>query len=161
MFAAKIVIAPIRWKLARDQAKGRGRTRCGWLPSIYSDPKDDGYYQGDVYPIGPYRNENGVQRGSVTAICRFSPGDPLTPGWAAQQRTPDVIRREEAKTIMKIPVLPISHGDALPLLKALEGRGTCQETGAEALPITYHYGQTGICRRSMKVRLKVISDWNI
>jgi N-acetylated-alpha-linked acidic dipeptidase len=123
---------------------------------IYSDPKDDGYYQGDVYPTGPYRNENGVQRGSVLDMP-INPGDPLTPGWGA---TKDArrLRREEAKTIMTIPVLPISYGDALPLLKALKG-AVVPATWRGGLSITYHYGQTG--SESMKVRLKVISDWNM
>ena len=129
---------------------------------IYSDPKDDGYYQGDVYPTGPYRNENGVQRGSVLDMP-INPGDPLTPGWGA---TKDArrLRREEAKTIMTIPVLPISYGDALPLLKALKG-AVVPANWRGGLPITYHYGQTGQSgstgSESMKVRLKVISDWNM
>ena len=86
---------------------------------IFSDPKDDGYGRGDVYPKGPFRMEQGVQRGSVLDMPMY-PGDPLTPGYGAK---PDVKRLEiaDAPTIMKIPVLPISYGDALPLLKALEG----------------------------------------
>ena len=92
---------------------------------IYSDPRDDGYFQGDVYPEGAYRMEQGVQRGSVADMPQY-PGDPLTPGVGA---TKDAKRmtREEAPTIMKIPVLPISYGDAQPILEALAGAGGAGE----------------------------------
>src|SRR5204863_4062499 len=72
---------------------------------IYSDPKDDGYYRGDVYPEGPYRPEQGVQRGSVMDMPIHT-GDPLTPGWAGEKGGRKMAR-EDVKTIMKIPVLPI------------------------------------------------------
>ncbi|MFM8393799.1 MAG: M28 family peptidase, partial [Acidobacteriota bacterium] len=148
----KIVIARYggSWRGIKPKlAAERGAVGC----LIYSDPRDDGYYQGDVYPAGAYRNENGVQRGSVMDLP-VQPGDPLTPGWAS---TKDARRlsREEAGTLMKIPVLPISYGDALPLLKALGGP-VAPESWRGALPITYHIGPG-----STKVRLKVISDWNI
>src|SRR5215813_629351 len=82
---------------------------------IYSDPRDDGYFQGDVYPDGAFRSERGAQRGSVADMPLF-PGDPLTPGVGA---TPEAKRLsiKEAKTLTKIPGLPISYSDALPLLK--------------------------------------------
>ena len=85
---------------------------------IYSDPEGDGYYNGDDYPNGGWRPREGVQRGSV--MDTDYPGDPLTPGVAA---TADAKRLsiKEAKTITKIPVLPISYADALPLLSALHG----------------------------------------
>jgi N-acetylated-alpha-linked acidic dipeptidase len=120
---------------------------------IYSDPKDDGYYAGDVYPEGAYRPEQGVQRGSVMDMP-VHPGDPLTPGWGAvkgARRLP----REEAEVIMKIPVLPISYGDALPLLKALRGP-VAPETWRGALPITYHVGPG-----EARVRLKLAFDWSL
>ena len=91
---------------------------------IYSDPADDGYAAGDVYPEGPYRPKDGVQRGSVMDMPVY-PGDPLTPGIGA---TKDAKRldRKDAITIMKIPVLPISYEDALPLLQSLGGAcGSC------------------------------------
>src|SRR5581483_9681484 len=86
---------------------------------IYSDPRDDGYFEGDVYPKGAYRNKNGVQRGSVMDMPTY-PGDPLTPGVGA---TADAKRLDikDVKTLTKIPVLPISYGDAQPLLAALKG----------------------------------------
>jgi N-acetylated-alpha-linked acidic dipeptidase len=120
---------------------------------IYSDPKDDGYYQGDVFPKGPYRPDTGVQRGSVMDMP-IHPGDPLTPGWGAVKEARR-IAREEAEVLMKIPVLPISYGDALPLLKALSGP-IAPESWRGALPITYHIGPG-----SAKVHLKVKFDWSL
>ncbi len=120
---------------------------------IYSDPKDDGYYQGDVYPLGPYRPEHGVQRGSVMDMP-IHPGDPLTPGWGAVKGARR-IAREEADVILKIPVLPISHGDALPLLKALGGP-VAPEAWRGALPITYHIGGG-----PARVHLKATFDWSL
>src|SRR5437763_6083250 len=120
---------------------------------IYSDPRDDGYFQGDVFPQGPYRPEQGVQRGSVMDMP-IHPGDPLTPGIGAvkgAKRLP----REEAEVITKIPVLPISYGDALPLLKALAGP-VAPESWRGALPLTYHVG-AGPAR----VHLKVAFDWSL
>ncbi len=86
---------------------------------IYSDPRDDGYFAGDVYPAGPMRPWEGVQRGSVMDMPVY-PGDPLSPGWASEpgsRRLP----LAEAQTLVTIPVLPISYGDALPLLRNLAG----------------------------------------
>jgi N-acetylated-alpha-linked acidic dipeptidase len=120
---------------------------------IYSDPKEDGYYQGDVYPQGSFRPEFGVQRGSVMDMP-IHPGDPLTPGWGATKGARR-LAREEAKTLMKIPVLPISYGDALPLLRNLGGQ-VVPESWRGALPITYHVGPGPAA-----VRLKVTSNWNI
>jgi N-acetylated-alpha-linked acidic dipeptidase len=120
---------------------------------IYSDPKDDGYYQGDVFPKGPYRPDTGVQRGSVMDMP-IHPGDPLTPGWGAVKEARR-IAREEAEVLMKIPVLPISYGDALPLLKALNGP-IAPESWRGALPITYHIGPG-----SAKVHLKLKFDWSL
>ena len=104
---------------------------------IYSDPKDDGYSQDDVFPAGPMRNENGVQRGSVLDMPTY-PGDPLTPGVGAKG---DVKRLaiKDAPTITKIPVLPISYGDAKPLLSALTGP-MAPESFRGGLPIPYHLG---------------------
>jgi N-acetylated-alpha-linked acidic dipeptidase len=120
---------------------------------LYSDPRDDGYFQGDVYPVGPYRMEHGVQRGAVQDMPLY-PGDPLTPFVGA---TPDAERYtvEEAPTIMKIPVLPISYADALPLLQALEGP-VAPAAWRGALPITYHVGPGPAV-----VRLHVESNWDL
>jgi len=119
---------------------------------IYTDPKSDGYYLGDDYPSGGWRPREGVQRGSV--MDTDYPGDPLTPGVGA---TADAKRLDikDAKTITKIPVLPISYTDALPLLSALKGP-VAAEDWRGALPITYHIGPG-----PAKVHLKVTSNWDI
>ncbi len=119
---------------------------------IYSDPEGDGYINGDDYPNGGWRPREGVQRGSV--MDTDYPGDPLTPGVGA---TPDAKRLslKEAKTIQKVPVLPISYADATPLLSALKGP-VAPETWRGALPITYHVGPG-----PAKVHLKVMSDWGM
>lgn len=104
---------------------------------IYSDPRDDGYFAGDVYPAGPYRPEFGAQRGSVMDMPVHT-GDPLTPGWGSEAGGKK-IPIEDAQIIMKIPVLPISYGDALPILKQLTGP-VAPEAWRGALPTTYHLG---------------------
>ena len=120
---------------------------------IYSDPKDDGYSAGDVYPKGAYKNEYGVQRGSVMDMVIY-PGDPLTPGVGA---TKDAKRldRKDAVTILKIPVLPISYHDAKPLLEALDGT-VAPQNWQGGLPITYHVGP-GVAM----VHLKVEFNWDM
>lgn len=119
---------------------------------IYSDPRDDGYFEGDVFPKGPFRNEWGVQRGSVEDMPLY-PGDPLTPGVGA---TADAKRLplNEVKVFTKIPVLPISYGDAQPLLAELTGP-VAPEEWRGALPITYHVGPG-----PAKVHLLVKSNWD-
>ena len=118
---------------------------------IYSDPRDDGYFQGDVYPAGAFRPEQGVQRGSVMDMP-VHPGDPLTPGWAAEPGGKKLARADSA-TILKIPVLPISYGDALPLLKAMKGPVAPQEWRG-ALPVTYHVGPgPGAGAREARLRM--------
>jgi N-acetylated-alpha-linked acidic dipeptidase len=118
---------------------------------IYSDPRDDGYYQGDVYPIGPFRPEFGVQRGSVMDMP-VHPGDPLSPGWGSEPGARK-LAQNEAATILKIPVLPISYGDALPILRNLKGP-VAPEPWRGALPITYHVGPG-----PASVHLRLAFDW--
>ncbi len=104
---------------------------------IYSDPRDDGYFEGDVYPVGAYRPAQGVQRGSVLDLPLY-PGDPLSPGWASEpgsKRLP----LSQAETLMKVPVMPISYGDAQSLLSHLTGP-VVPEAWRGSLPITYHMG---------------------
>lgn len=120
---------------------------------IYSDPKEDGYYQGDGYPKGPFKNEHMVQRGSVMDMVLY-PGDPLTPGIGATKDAKR-LQREEASTILKIPVLPISYHDAQPLLAALDGP-VAPEAWRGALPITYRVGG-----EQAKVHLKITHNWDI
>jgi N-acetylated-alpha-linked acidic dipeptidase len=114
---------------------------------IYSDPHEDGYFQGDVYPKGAYRPPDGVQRGSVMDMALY-PGDPLSPGWASENGSKR-LSLDEATTLMKIPVLPISYADATPLLQNLEGP-VAPEDWRGALPFTYHIGPG-----ATKVRLRV------
>ena len=121
---------------------------------IYSDPREDGYFQGDEYPKGAFKNEYTVQRGSVMDMVIY-PGDPLTPGIGSTQKAKR-LTREEATTILKIPVLPISYHDALPLLSALEGP-VAPPDWRGALPITYKVGGNG----TSKVHLKTEFNWDI
>jgi len=120
---------------------------------IYSDPLDDGYAQGDVYPKGAFRNENGVQRGSVMDMPLY-PGDPLTKDIGAIKDAKR-IDRKDAVTLTKIPVLPISYGDALPLLKSLDG-DVVPRNWRGSLPITYHFGD-----KTPTVRMKLEFNWDI
>ena len=120
---------------------------------IYSDPREDGYFQGDVFPEGAYRNKDGVQRGSVMDMPLY-PGDPLTPGIGATEKAKRLALKD-VKTFTKIPVLPISYSDAQPLLAALKGP-VAPEAWRGSLPITYHIGPG-----PAKVRLNVKSNWDI
>lgn len=120
---------------------------------IYSDPRDDGYAQGDVYPKGPFRGEHGVQRGSVADMPLYA-GDPLTPGVGATDKATR-LPIAEAKTLASIPTLPISYSDALPLLRALDGP-MAPVAWRGALPITYQLGPG-----PAMVRLKVAFDWKL
>ncbi|AWM34011.1 transferrin receptor-like dimerization domain-containing protein [Hymenobacter nivis] len=118
---------------------------------IYSDPKDDGYAQGDVYPKGPFRPETGAQRGSVLDMPTY-PGDPLTPGYGSTKNAKR-LDYKKAPTITQIPVLPISYGDALPLLAALAGP-MAPEAWRGALPIPYHLGPG-----PARVHLQLAFNW--
>jgi N-acetylated-alpha-linked acidic dipeptidase len=120
---------------------------------IYSDPRDDGYWGDWTYPQGPMRPEMGAQRGSVMDMPTY-PGDPLTPGWGARpggRKLP----RDSAQTIARIPVLPISYGDALPFLRALGG-AVAPDEWKGALPITYHIGPG-----PARVHLALQFDWQV
>ena len=104
---------------------------------IYSDPHEDGYFQDDVYPKGPMRPPDGVQRGSVLDMP-VAVGDPLSPGWASEPGSKR-LSISEATTLMKIPVMPISYADATPLLQNLAGP-VAPEDWRGALGFTYHIG---------------------
>ncbi len=148
----KIVIAKYggSWRGIKPKvAAENGAVGC----IIYSDPADDGYVNGDVYPKGAYRPANGAQRGSVMDMPVY-PGDPLTPGYGAVKDAKR-LDRKDAITIMKIPVLPISYEDALPLLESLEGP-VVPDSWKGGLPITYHAGPG-----KSKVRLKLEFNWDI
>jgi N-acetylated-alpha-linked acidic dipeptidase len=119
---------------------------------LYSDPQQNGYFQGDTYPEGPMRPPEGVQRGSVMDITNY-PGDPQTPGVGAVPGV-KLIPLAQVKTITTIPTLPISYADATPLLKALAG-DTVPEAWRGVLPLTYHFGPS-----VAKVHLAVSFNWN-
>jgi N-acetylated-alpha-linked acidic dipeptidase len=121
---------------------------------IYSDPRDDGYWTDDVYPNGPMRPEQGVQRGSVMDMPTY-PGDPLTPGWGNRPGA-RMLPRESVTTIERIPVLPISYGDALPLLRALSGPMAPLDSWKGALAVPYHLGPG-----PARVHLALRFDWQV
>jgi len=148
----KIVIARYyhSWRCIKPKvAAEHGAVGC----LIYSDPHEDGFVQGETFPTGPYRPLDGVQRGSVADMPLY-PGDPLTPGVGATKDAKR-LKVEEAPTITKIPVLPISYADAQPLLTALTGPVAPAEWRG-GLGITYRVGPG-----PAKVHLKVKSNWDI
>lgn len=150
-FKGKVVIVRygrswrgLKPKLAQDY----GAVGC----LIYSDPREDGFFQSDAYPRGAMRPADGVQRGSVMDMALY-PGDPLSPGWASEPGSKR-LAREDAKTLLKIPVLPISWADALPLLQQLGGP-VVPESWRGALPLTYHAGPG-----PATVHVQVDFDWS-
>ncbi|MBI4908463.1 MAG: M28 family peptidase [Acidobacteria bacterium] len=132
----KIVIARYgkSWRGTKPKvAAERGAAAC----IIYSDPRDDGYFQGNIYPRGAFRPPQGVQRGSVMDMPLMV-GDPLSPGWASEPGSKR-LKIEEATSLMKIPVLPMSYEDASELLQQLGGP-VAPEPWRGALGFTYHIG---------------------
>ncbi|HEX6890816.1 MAG TPA: transferrin receptor-like dimerization domain-containing protein [Chryseolinea sp.] len=148
----KIVIAKYggSWRGIKPKvAQEHGAIGC----LIYSDPEGDGYFQGDVYPKGPYRSAHGAQRGAVMDLP-VRPGDPITPGVGATEDAKR-IDRKDADNLLRIPVQPISYADAEPLLRALGGP-VAPEKWRGALPLTYHVGPG-----PAKVHLKLEFDWKM
>ena len=148
----KIVIAKYghSWRGTKPKvAQEHGAIGC----IIYSDPADDGYFRGDVYPKGSFKNEFGVQRGSVMDMVIY-PGDPLTPGIGATGNAKR-LDRLQAPNLIKIPVLPISYHDATPLLQALGGP-VVPDSWHGGLPFAYHVGPG-----KTKVHLKLEFNWDI
>jgi len=124
---------------------------------IYSDPGDDGYVKGDMYPRGPYRPETGVQRGSVQFLPLY-PGDPETPGVASTPELPDSARNTDPSKMNQpsIPSNPISYHDAAPILEALDGPESPRDWQG-GLPFTYHLGGTG----AVKVHMHLVQDYQL
>ncbi len=148
----KIVIAKYghSWRGTKPKvAQEHGAIGC----IIYSDPMDDGYFAGDVYPKGAFKNEYGVQRGSIMDMV-INPGDPLTPGIGATENAKR-LDRLQAPSLLKIPVLPISYHDATPLLEALDGP-IAPDNWHGGLPFAYHIGPG-----KTTVHLKVAFNWDI
>jgi N-acetylated-alpha-linked acidic dipeptidase len=104
---------------------------------IYSDPMDDGYRKGEVFPLGPWGPESHIQRGAITYDF-IVPGDPLTPGWASVEGARR-IGEGEARSIPKIPAVPMSWRDAKPILESLGGP-IAPPSWQGALAMTYHVG---------------------
>jgi N-acetylated-alpha-linked acidic dipeptidase len=147
----KIVIARYgkSWRGTKPKvAQERGAVGC----ILYSDPKEDGFFQGDVYPAGRYRPPYGAQRGSVMDMP-LQVGDPLTPGWASVEGARR-LAREEAQSLMKIPVIPLSYADAAKLLRHVGG-AVAPEAWRGALSLTYHVGPGPAV-----VHLKTDFDWS-
>ncbi len=109
---------------------------------IYSDPQDDGYYKGDAWPIGPWRPDTGVQRGSVQFLSKY-PGDPETPGVASTLDLPDSARTSPFADQPRMISIPISYRDAAPILQSLKGSGV-PPGWQGALPFRYHLGPGGV-----------------
>ncbi len=150
--AGKVVIARYggSWRGIKPKvAAEHGAIAC----LIYSDPGDDGYARGDVYPEGPYRMAEGAQRGSVADMPLF-PGDPLTPNVGATEGA-ERLALDDAPTLTKIPVMPISYADAQPLLEALGGPLAPAEWRG-GLPLTYHLGPG-----PAEVHLELAFNWDL
>ena len=148
----KIVIAKYgrSWRGIKPKvAQEHGAIGC----LIYSDPQDDGYGAGDVYPVGPFKNKYGVQRGSIMDMVIY-PGDPSTPNYASVDGAPRV-DHNDAENLLKIPVLPISYSDATPLLQDMAGP-VAPKSWRGGLPFTYHIGPS-----KSKVHLKLDFDWKL
>lgn len=120
---------------------------------IYSDPEDDGYSQGDIYPKGAWKHPTGAQRGSIMDLPT-RPGDPLTPYVGATEDA-ERIALEDVEIFVGIPTLPISYADAQPILEALEGP-VAPERWWGGLPITYHMGPG-----PAKLHLKLEFNWDV
>jgi N-acetylated-alpha-linked acidic dipeptidase len=134
----------VKAKVAEDQ----GAIGC----IIYSDPADDGYMQGDVYPKGPWRPVASGQRGSVQYLFDY-PGDPLTPGKPSIPGVPR-LKVEEATDLTRIPVQPIAYDVARKLIAPL--KGPVRPRGFQGgLPFAYHVGGTD----DVKVHLKTDMDY--
>jgi N-acetylated-alpha-linked acidic dipeptidase len=136
----------VKAKVAEDQ----GAIGC----IIYSDPADDGYMRGDVFPKGPWRPVASGQRGSVQYLFDY-PGDPLTPGRPSIPGVPR-LKPEEVTDLTRIPVQPIAYDVARTILSQL--KGPLRPGGFQGgLPFAYHVGGTN----NVKVRLKTDMDYKI
>ena len=150
--AGKILL--LRYGKVFRGLKVRNAERAGAVGVvIYSDPADDGFMRGDVYPEGPARPADAIQRGSVQFLSE-GPGDPTTPGWpsvAGGKR----LKPAETRGIPRIPSLPIAWGEAEKILEALGGPGV--PSGWQgAIPLPYHVGPG-----AAKLRLATEHDYAV
>ena len=134
-------IAIVRYGRSFRGIKAREAEKHGAVALImYSDPQDDGYVRGDVYPEGPMRPPAGIQRGSVMNAV----GDPATPGWPStpgQRRLP-----LDSMNVPRIPVIAIGYGAAAELLRDLRGKSIPQAWQG-GLPFRYHVGPGPVTAR--------------
>ncbi|MGA8530263.1 MAG: M28 family metallopeptidase [Acidobacteriaceae bacterium] len=128
---------------------------------IYSDPMDDGYYRGDMYPHGPWRPATAVQRGSVQYMFKY-PGDALTPGIASHPDLPasQRIKPDQAASLPTIPSEPLSYHDAAPILEHLGGPDAPREWQG-ALPFTYHTGPGVKVHLLLKMDYEYSTIWDV
>ncbi|KAG6610018.1 Glutamate carboxypeptidase [Phytophthora cinnamomi] len=129
---------------------------------IYSDPKEDGFVQGPVYPEGPWRPEGSFQRGSLTYLS-LAAGDPMTPGWASVEGSYH-IPYEEVETIPHIPALPLSYGQAQHILRNLGGKkAPASWQGGLSLPNGYRVGddEETVVNLDIEIDNKVGPIWDV
>jgi N-acetylated-alpha-linked acidic dipeptidase len=128
---------------------------------IYSDPADDGYYRGDMYPRGPWRPATAVQRGSVQFMFKY-PGDALTPGVASSPDLPasQILKPEDVVSLPKIPSEPLSYHDAAPILEHIGGPDAPREWQG-ALPFTYHVGPGAKVHMDLKMDYEYSTIWDV
>ena len=138
-------IALVRYGRSFRGIKAREAQKRGAVGMIvYSDPQDDGFFRGDVYPKGPMRNADGIQRGSMMN----GNGDPTTPSWASVEGARRV--PEDSLAIPRIPIIPMSYGNARRLLEPIAGPSVPQSWQG-GLPFHYHVGP-GPVRARMLVK---------
>ena len=120
---------------------------------IYSDPADDGYFQGDKYPHGPWRPDTGVQRGSVQYMFKY-PGDATTPNVASTPGLPESRRLplSQVSSLPTVPSMPLSYRDAAPILEGMGGPMAPREWQG-ALPFSYHVGGAGAIKVHMRLKM--------
>ncbi|KAG1453689.1 hypothetical protein G6F56_007508 [Rhizopus delemar] len=162
-------IALVRYSYIARGHKVHAAHRFGCVGAlIYSDPEDDGPVAKDSletpaasYPNGPWRSKSSVQRGSVINISLNS-GDPLTPGYPATENATRIDPRDAAE-IPKIPSLPLSWEDALPLLRATQGLGVRHEGWRGGLEdVDYSSGPSeGEVLLVNHVEYKITPIWNV
>ncbi|TDD80071.1 M28 family peptidase [Actinomadura rubrisoli] len=121
---------------------------------IYSDPADDGFTKGKVYPDGPWRAADGIQRGSIAQI-QLAAGDPQTPGWPATKGARRIKPSDAPMLKGLVPTTPISYGAAEPLLRALKGAQVPKDWQG-GLPFPYRTGPGGT-----KVHLDLRNDYQV
>lgn len=159
--SVKGAVALMRYGKCFRGLKAKNAQEAGAVAAlIYSDPEQDGYAQGSVYPSGPWRPASSVQRGSIQFIstCAGDPARAYSPHGLDVEK---VCGYTQEELIPKIPVLPVSYGDALPLLKSLGGE-VAPPSFQGALNLTYRTGPSTL-RASVNVHnhFQKSPVWNV